>query len=230
MYQTLAALTVFIGLHSIPAMPGLRTRIITATGRSLYLALYSVVSTAALVWLLWEALSMDYVELWSPALWHVAAAMVMSPIGVFLVISGLISANPFSVTLRRNIEPSGRIVKITRHPVLWGFVFWSASHLIANGDFRSLLLFGAFTAFSAAGIAIAESRARKAMGDHWAARCEGSSVFPLGAAVKERSFPGIDSPMVIGALLTAVITTAVLCGGHETLIGVDPLATASALF
>ena len=32
--------------------------------------------------------------------------------------------------------------------MLWGFVFWSASHIVPNGDLRSLLLFGILLLFA----------------------------------------------------------------------------------
>jgi uncharacterized membrane protein len=63
----IAALSLFVGLHSVPAIPALRSGIIRTVGRTTYLAVYSAVSTAALVWLFHEALNTDYVELWSTA-------------------------------------------------------------------------------------------------------------------------------------------------------------------
>jgi uncharacterized membrane protein len=39
--------------------------------------------------------------------------------------------------------PSG-VKRVTRHPMLWATVIWAISHLFANGDLRSLLLFGSF--------------------------------------------------------------------------------------
>lgn len=40
--------------------------------------------------------------------------------------------------------PTGRIKATVRHPMLLGVIFWSAGHLLANGDQASVSLFGAF--------------------------------------------------------------------------------------
>lgn len=91
MIGLVSALTLFVALHSIPAMPEVKARIVSGMGRPVYLAVYSLVSTAALFWLFYEALSMDYVELWSPELWHVWFVFLSAPLGLFLVVTGLIS-------------------------------------------------------------------------------------------------------------------------------------------
>jgi uncharacterized membrane protein len=142
MIGLVSALSLFVALHSLPAVPEVKARIVYVIGRPIYLAVYSVVSTVALVWLFYEALRVDYVELWSPALWEVRVALVAAPLGMFLVVAGLLSPNPFSVTLRRADNRAGAIVRVTRHPVLWGVLLWSAGHLVPNGDLRSLVLFG----------------------------------------------------------------------------------------
>ena len=56
MIGVISALSVFIALHSVPSMTGLKARIVFVIGGRIYLAIYSVVSTAALVWLFYEAL------------------------------------------------------------------------------------------------------------------------------------------------------------------------------
>jgi uncharacterized membrane protein len=138
----LSALAVFVALHSIPAVPDIRSRVIWVVGRSAYLTLYSAASIGALVWLFSQALDMDYVELWDTAAWQVQATFVCAPVGLFFVVSGLLSANPFSVTMRRDDFTPGAIVSVTRHPVLIGFVLWSFGHVLPNGNLRSLILFG----------------------------------------------------------------------------------------
>ncbi len=40
------------------------------------------------------------------------------------------------------------IKRYVRHPMLTGVLIWSLTHLIANGDVRSLLLFASFGLYS----------------------------------------------------------------------------------
>ncbi len=225
----IAALALFISLHSIPAMPPVRTRIIGAMGRTGYLIAYSAVSTAVLVWLFYEALNTDYVELWSLSSWQVHATFVAVPLGLFLVLAGLFSVNPFSVTLRRDGPRVGAIVDITRHPVLWGFWLWSAGHVPPNGDLRSLILFGGFACFSLGGMLMAERRARRMFGATWNQATAGTSVVPLLAIAAEPRAVRIDTIMLLSAVATIAVAVWLLHGGHAALFGADPIATLSAL-
>jgi uncharacterized membrane protein len=229
MIGLVSALSFFVALHSIPAMPEVKARIVYVIGRPIYLAVYSLVSTVALIWLFYEALTMDYVELWSPALWEVRIAFVSAPLGLFLVVTGLLSPNPFSVTLRRPGNNAGAIVGVTRHPVLCGFLLWSAGHLFPNGDLRSVVLFGSFAAFSAIGIVITERRARARLGGSWDNMARTTSAFPLLGLLTARSRPRVDRPLLIGAAISIILTLCLLHGGHAVLVGADPFATLRSL-
>jgi uncharacterized membrane protein len=225
----IAALALFIGLHSIPAMPPVKARIIAKIGRSTYLIGYSVISTAVLVWLFYEALNTDYVELWSVSAWQVHATLILAPIGLFLVIAGLFSVNPFSVTLRRDAGRPGAIIGITRHPVLWGFFLWSAGHVPPNGDLRSLILFGGFACFSLGGMLMAERRSRLKLGATWNKAAAGTSVVPLLAIAARPQALRVDAIMLLSAAATIAATLWLLHGGHAALVGADPLATLNSL-
>jgi uncharacterized membrane protein len=45
--------------------------------------------------------------------------------------------------------PRGRIVAAVKHPMLTSVKIWAFAHLLANGEVRSVLLFGAFLAYAA---------------------------------------------------------------------------------
>ncbi len=94
---TVGAKTAYI----MPASPQVRSQLIGVLGRTVYLALYSLASTLVLIWLFALDLKIDYVELWPPAAWQAAVNFVLSTIGLFLVIAGLLSPNRYSVTLRK---------------------------------------------------------------------------------------------------------------------------------
>ncbi len=223
MISFVAAFAVFLLLHSVPAIPAVRTGVISQIGKPVYLISYSVVSTAALVWLFSAALALDYVPLWDLQPWHAAVTFVLAPLGGFLVLAGVFSENPLSIAMRSS-ERRGAVVQVTRHPVLWGFAFWASGHLVANGDLRSLLLFGGFALFALAAIPMAEKRARRRLGGRWQALSEGTSIVPL-ARRPSRWRLTLDLPMLLAAALTAGISCWLLLGGgHATLFGVDPIA------
>jgi len=222
MAQFLLAFGAFIALHSIPAIPKIRGTLIGRTGHGSYIAAYSVVSTAALAWLILSALSLDYVEIWQPRPWQAWPTFVLSPIGLFLVLAGLFSRNPFSISFRRGGEADA-IVAVTRHPVLSGFLCWSVGHIPPNGDLRSLLLFGGFAAFSAGGFFMLEKRARRSLGPAWPSASSRTSVIPFAAVINGKAKITIDVPMAAALLCTVASLVWLLGGGHAALVGADPL-------
>ncbi|PKA43723.1 NnrU family protein (plasmid) [Rhizobium sullae] len=223
MQEFAAAFAVFIALHSIPAIPALRSRIISIVGRPAYFVIYSVISTAVLVWVFRAALMLDYIPLWDFRPWQAIATFVLAPVGIFLVIAGLLSDNPLSISLARGSTP-GAIVSITRHPVLWGFFLWAAGHVIVNGDLRSLLLFGGFALFAIGGIPMAEKRAQRRLGAGWATVAAGTSNVPLLGALTGQMKPRFDMRLGVGALATTALVVWLLVAGHSYLFGTDPLS------
>ncbi|MCP8884484.1 NnrU family protein [Devosia sp. XJ19-1] len=227
MTQFLAAMGLFLALHSVPAIPAIRQRLIDRLGRRVYLALYSLASIISLGWVFQAALALDYVELWPPAPWQAWIALILAPLALVLLVAGLISPNPMSISFRRGDAKPGAIVAVTRHPVLWGFILWSGSHVIANGDLRSLMLFGSLGLFAALGMAMTERRSRRRLGVAWSNLAATTSVLPLAAILSGRARPGFDALMLTALLATALITAWLLWGGHAALFSADPLALAA---
>jgi uncharacterized membrane protein len=218
-----AAFSVFLILHSIPAVPSVRSGIIARIGRPTYFLTYSAASVVALAWLFSTALSLDYVPLWDLAPWHAVVTFVLAPFGGFLVLTGLASSNPLSVAIRSSNQP-GAIVSICRHPVLWGFAFWALGHIAANGDLRSVLLFGGLATFSLSAIPMIEKRAKRRLGDRWQTLSAKTSILPFRTLLKGQGL-AIDMPMAISAAVAAGLTVWLLFGGgHALLFGADPIA------
>lgn len=227
MTQFLFAMGLFLALHSVPAVPAIRQTLVSRLGRRPYLLVYSLVSLASLGWVFSSALALDYVELWSPAPWQAWIALVVTPLALFLLIAGLISPNPASISFRQGNAQPGAIVAITRHPVLWGFLLWSASHVLANGDLRSLMLFGMLGLFAGLGIVMTERRSRRRLGPEWPGLAATTSILPFAAIASGRTRARLDLPMLIALVATLLITTWLLWGGHAALFGADPLALAA---
>lgn len=228
MTQFFAALAVFLLLHMVPAIPALRAKLVSIMGRKTYLFCYSAASLLAVFWLFAASFLLDFLPLWDPAPWQAWVPLILTPIGLVFLLAGLTSPNPASITLRRPGSDAGAITTITRHPVLWGFALWAGSHLVPNGDLRSLLLFGALLAFAMLGMVIGDRRARRSLGDGWTAVAATTSVLPFAAIVAGRTKLRMDAPLVIAALLSAALTAWLLLGGHAMLVGADPLAMVTA--
>ena len=50
---------------------------------------------------------------------------------------------------------------------MWAIGLWAISHLIANGDLRSLLFFGAFAVLSLGGTVLIDRKKQLALGSNW---------------------------------------------------------------
>jgi uncharacterized membrane protein len=99
-----------------------------------------------------------------------------------LIVCGVSSPNPTAVTGERLLEgePEVRgILRVTRHPFLWGVGLWAALHLIVNGDVAALILFGALLGLVVAGTRSIDAKRQIAFGEHWARFAAQTSALPF---------------------------------------------------
>lgn len=221
--EFVGAALAFLASHALPARPGIRFRLTAALGRRTYLAIYSAVSLALLAWLILAAGRAPFVGLWlwvPQGLWIANALIALA---LILAVGGTAIANPFSLGGRadRLYDPDHPgILALTRHPLLWALVLWSAAHLIANGDLAHVLLFGSLGGFSLAGIFAMEKRSRRLAGAQWAGLSRATSFVPFAALLTGRaSWASLLQPRM--ALVPFVWGGIVLL--HGPTIGVSPL-------
>ena len=128
-------LIVFFGIHSLPMVPDLRTRLRDALGDNGYWALVAAVSLVGLVLIVWGygIARQSPLFVWYPPLWtyHVAALLVL--IAFILVAAAYIP---------------GRIREKVRHPMLAGVKIWAFAHLISNGTAADIVMFGTILAWA----------------------------------------------------------------------------------
>jgi uncharacterized membrane protein len=130
----LAGLTVWCLVHLFPALaPASRENLVFKLGENAYKGLFSLFILAALLMIVlgWKAATPE----------HVYAPMLRPGI----VTSGLVL---IGMVLFFSARLNGTIKKFVRHPQLTGVIAWSAAHLLANGDSRSLALFGTLGAWA----------------------------------------------------------------------------------
>jgi uncharacterized membrane protein len=89
-------------------------------------------------------------------------------------------------------EPARGIIRVTRHPLMWGITLWGAAHLLARGDLASLVFFGGFVALAGIGTLLIDARKRASLGDDWKRFAAVTSNVPFGAIVggRNRFVPG----------------------------------------
>lgn len=222
MTEFLLALAAFVLAHLIPAMPGVRPRLVGVAGRTAYMVVYSVVSLALLWWLVAAAGRADDVWLWQPAAWQWLVPAVLMPVSLILLVLGLGQPNPLSVSIRpADTQALPAAAAFTRHPVLWGFLLWALAHIPANGRLVPVILFGAMAAMAALGFPMLDRKARRRLGEQTWTRLSQASR-PLTRA---------DAPVLAASILVAVAVYGwMLWRGHALLIGPDPLSGLRAFF
>ena len=115
----------------------------------------------------------------TPELWY-AAPLAGAPIVVAALV--LIS---FVLMGAANVPTN--IKRVLRHPMLTGVILWGVAHLLANGDNRSVTLFGILTIWAAVSIVLINRR-------------EGEYTPPEAVPVQK------DIVLVlVGAVLTSVV-------------------------
>lgn len=222
------ALLAFLGTHLVPSLPGVRATLISHFGRRNYMVIYGTVSLAMLVWLVWAATRAPVWLIWMPAGWQATLTLTLSPLALFLIVAGVISNNPLSLSARANASSRmGGITAITRHPIFWGATLWGASHIAPNGDTRSLLLFGTLTLLAISGFWLGDKRAKRHLGPRWSTLAASTSIIPFGAIIAGRASFRIDREMVVSMMIAGTITAWLLAGGHAQLFGADPIAALS---
>jgi uncharacterized membrane protein len=157
MTSLLLATAAFLATHFVSSTP-LRPRLAGAIGEWPYRGVYSLVAFATLSWMAWAyAAAPREALLWSPARLLPVAVM---PFAFVLIACGY-WRNPTMVgadKLLKSEQPARGIIRITRHPIMWGVMLWAAAHILARADLKSLVFFGGFLVLAAAGTLLIDSR------------------------------------------------------------------------
>jgi uncharacterized membrane protein len=210
------ALAAFVAAHVAPAATGLRGAAVARLGRPAYVALYSAASLGLLAWLVSATLRAPRLPLWEPALWMTAAPLVAMAPACLLLAAAAARPNPLSVAFRGGAADAAApgVLAVTRHPVLWAFALWGASHALANGDLAAVVLFGGSAAFALAFMPLLERRARR----RGEAAAFAIARGPLRARLARAASPRLAAELLAGAALYLAFLL-----GHEAVIGIDPL-------
>jgi len=189
-----AAALVFLGIHFVVSGTRVRDALVAITGERPYLGLFSLASLVSITWL---AISYNSAQagpdnrvLYDLGIGVKHAAIPVVALAFFLGVQGLFLPNPTSVraiVLGQNEFPIQGVLRITRHPFLWGVVIWSAFHLRANGDVASIIFFGTFFLLSLFGPLSIDAKRKRKMGPAWDAFAAKTSNLPFAAIASGRN-------------------------------------------
>jgi uncharacterized membrane protein len=181
--QLSVATLVFLATHFVSSTP-LRPALVRAIGERPYQGVYSVVALATFAWMCIAYAGLPRDPLWAGLR---PVPLVVMPFAFVLLACGAVR-NPTSVgseKLLKSSDPARAMVRITRHPIMWSFMLWSAAHLLARGDFKSLVFFGSLFGLAAVGTVLMD--ARKTSNPDWARFAAVTSNVPFVAIAQGRN-------------------------------------------
>ena len=194
MTELAAAGLFLLASHYGIASTSLRGMLVSWIGEGLYRAVFSLIALAAIVWLVMAYNRAPF----GPLLWDLGAAgtivpLVLMPVALLLLIGGLSPANPTNAGAEKHLEdpdPATGALRITRHPIQWGIGLWAVSHLAANGDLNTVILFGTLAVLSLFGTLLLDHRYRRDKGALYAPFELSTSNLPLLAVIQGRQALG----------------------------------------
>jgi uncharacterized membrane protein len=229
MTSLLAAAAFFVLLHLVVSGTRVRDALTGRIGQGPYMGLFSLASLAGLVWLA-IAFGQARGAAWNEAYWGLTPTtgylqVVLQLVALLLVVPGLTTPNPTSVRQEGALDRPDLIkgmLRITRHPFLWGVAVWAFGHLLVNGERASIVLFGAMLVLAIFGTASIDAKRKRALGSKWDAFAAQTSNIPFGAVLSGRQSLDIGE---IGwwRILLAIAIWAVLLVTHPYAFGVRAL-------
>ncbi len=228
------ALAGFVLLHVGVAATGARVALVRGIGEGAYRALFSLASAALLFWLVsaFGAMRADPFDplneaLWLPPDWTRWPAGALSFLGIILAVAGLLTPGPTLAGFEKRslalAEPAHGVLRISRHPFLWGVALWGAGHLLANGERFAIMLFGALTFMAIYGARSIDRKARARDPERWAEFEAVTSNVPFMAVTQGRN------RLVFGEmwlkLLAGLIVAVIIALAHKNLFGAAVIST-----
>jgi uncharacterized membrane protein len=226
MTQLIAACFLFFAIHIFISGTPVRSAVTDAIGEQPFRGLFALTSLAAIVWMGFAFAATKNLEpIWAAPAWlrHAGGAVML--IAFLFAVIGIATPNPTSVQqeglLKKGDEAAKGMVRITRHPFLWGAAIWAAFHIAVNGDRASLIFFGTFLIVALAGMVSIDAKRKRSMGAEWDAFAAKTSLIPFGAIVTGRNKLSLGEIGIV-RLLAAVAVYALIFWGHAWLFGAAP--------
>ena len=209
-----------IGLSAAP----LRDRLVARLGETGFQILYGLLAVLTLGTLIAAYSQASHqVYLWfpGPGLRHLP--LLVMPLALILIVGGVLVPNPSATGMTGALdrpEPAQGVLRITRHPMMWGVGLWAAVHILANGDRASLLFFGGLLLTALGGAAHLDRRLAAIEGERWRRFAEVTSFVPFAALLAGRqwwAWAELRRPVLWGLGLFVLLLAL-----HSALFGVRP--------
>ncbi len=166
--ELIAANVTFVGTHFAMSHP-LRAPLVGALGEKAFLGLYSLISLAALVWIVFAFRAAPAADLGGAgeAGWLIATLIALP---AMVLLAGSYVGNPAmphpGAVKQAQAEPRG-VFRVTRHPMMWAFALWALSHIALFWSVRTLITASAMGFLALVGAHLQDRKKRALLGEAW---------------------------------------------------------------
>jgi uncharacterized membrane protein len=187
----IAASACFLLIHFGVSGTRLRDALVARLGPGPYRGAFALASLLGLAWMIYAFRHAPNVPLWGFVPGFRPASYVLVFIAFVLVVLGNSTPSPTRVGMESKVAQGPQIakgiVRITRHPFLWGVALWAVVHLIVNGDLAGVILFGSLLLLALGGPLSIDAKRRRDFGEQWAQFAGATSNVPFAAIVAGRN-------------------------------------------
>ena len=213
MPDLIAACAYFLLIHFGVSGTRLRDRLTAGLGERPYRGLFALASFIGIGWMIYAYRHAPLIPTWGFLLGFRPAAWVLVFIAFLFVVIGVLTPTPTKVGMESRLDPemARGMVRITRHPFLWGVGLWAATHLIVNGDVASLILFGSLLLLAIGGTASIDAKRRRKFPEGWRKFAQATSSVPFAAIASggnrlAPAFGEIGAWRILAALVLYALT------------------------
>ncbi len=222
MLNLIAASAYFLLIHFGVSGTRLRDALLARIGAKPYRGVFVLASIVGLVWMIYAYRHAPSVPLWGLLLGFRPVAYVLVFVAFLFVVIGLATPSPTRAGMESKLaqgpDIARGIVRITRHPFLWGVALWALAHVIVNGELASLILFGSLFVLALGGTVSIDAKRRRHFGEQWTQFAKGTSGTPFAAIAAGRNRLGPALVEIgVGRPLAAVVVYAVVFYLHGKL-------------
>ena len=183
MANLIAACAYFLLIHFGVSGTRLRDALIAKLGERRYRGVFALASLIGIAWVIYAYRRSPLIPTWGLELGLRPAAYVLVFIAFFFAVIGVLTPSPTRVGMESRLDPESArgMVRITRHPFLWGVGLWAATHLALNGDVASLILFGTLLVLAIGGTVSIDAKRRRKFSERWQKFAQATSSVPFAA-------------------------------------------------
>lgn len=221
----LVASVVFFLMHRLISGGPLRPALAKSLGERAFGILFGLASAGVLGWM-WlgfrSAVEADWGEqLYQPRLGILLLNQILQFAAISLIVLGVSTRNPTIAGMGAEVNRAGiarGVIRISRHPFLWGIVLFSVGHLLVEPHLAGLVFFGTLLVVALVGTRSIDAKRNAAFDKDWQAFARETSNIPFAAILDGRQRL---APREIGwlRLAAAILVFAVVLTVHPLTLG-----------